>query len=181
MKQNILIGINLIFGLAICYLIYQHFHKQNNIVYIESPKIVAEYKGMVVVNKEIELKTKQYQARIDTLENEMQSLMKKYEKEREGLSVKERMLSEELFRNKQQQYQQYQQAMEQRQGEENSKLQQKVLAQINTFIKDYAKKQHYQFVIGASYNGNLLYAEEHYNITDEVLAALNKEYVTAPK
>ena len=58
---------------------------------------------MKQVRIEFQQKTKVWQASSDTLIAKWQEELKKYEKERTSLSVKEKQLKEELLLNKQQQ------------------------------------------------------------------------------
>jgi outer membrane protein len=51
-----------------------------------------------------------------------------------------------------------------------------VLNQVNSFIEEYSKNKGYDLVIGTTTSGNLLYAREYMDITDEVLKALNENY-----
>jgi hypothetical protein len=47
---------------------------------------------------------------------------------------------------------------------------QEILAEINTYIKQYGKEKGYDFILGATDNGNIVYAAEGKDITDDVLA-----------
>jgi Skp family chaperone for outer membrane proteins len=47
---------------------------------------------------------------------------------------------------------------------------------INSGVAEYAAKENYDFVFGASGNGNLMYAKEGNNITSQVVAYLNSKY-----
>lgn len=47
---------------------------------------------------------------------------------------------------------------------------------INSFMKDYNKEKGYSFIISNTNLDNLLYADEQYNITQEVVDGLNARY-----
>ena len=47
---------------------------------------------------------------------------------------------------------------------------------INSFMKDYNKVKGYSFIISNTNLDNLLYADEQYNITQEVVDGLNARY-----
>lgn len=47
---------------------------------------------------------------------------------------------------------------------------------INAFMKDYNKEKGYSFIISNTNLDNLLYADEQYNITQEVVDGLNARY-----
>lgn len=46
--------------------------------------------------------------------------------------------------------------------------------QINQFVKDYGKEKNYDFIIGGNGSGNLMFAKEAFDITEEVTAYLNE-------
>jgi Skp family chaperone for outer membrane proteins len=64
---------------------------------------------------------------------------------------------------------------EQAQAEED-KLLGGALAQINSFVKAYAREQGYTVVLGTTQSGSLLYASDAVDITDQVLRGLNESY-----
>ena len=48
-----------------------------------------------------------------------------------------------------------------------------VLAKINDFIYNYGKENGYIFIFGAVGNGSMMFADTAYDITEEVIAAIN--------
>ena len=50
---------------------------------------------------------------------------------------------------------------------------------INQYISEYGKKNGYSFIFGATGEGNLMYADDINNITDDVIADINKQYEAA--
>jgi len=63
--------------------------------------------------------------------------------------------------------------------EDESQAQQytnQVWEQLNQYMKDYGKSNGYQFVLGASGQGNLMYADEKSDVTKEVVTYVNAKY-----
>ena len=60
---------------------------------------------------------------------------------------------------------------------ENEKNSLQLRDSINNFLKEYNKTKSYDFIISNTGFDNLLYANEAYNITQEVLEGLNARYV----
>lgn len=52
---------------------------------------------------------------------------------------------------------------------------------ISSFMKKYNKKNNYDYILGYSQGGGILFANDAYDITKEVLADLNKEYASRQK
>ena len=51
-----------------------------------------------------------------------------------------------------------------------------VWKQVNQYMDDYGKEKHYDFIFGASGQGNIMYAKEQADITTEVLDYINQRY-----
>jgi outer membrane protein len=149
--------------------------KTEKSVYVNTGVLLEKYQGMADVRKKFESESKTWQSNIDTLTSDLQTAMKKYEKDQAGMSAKEKAMAQELLKAKQQQLGQYQQAIQNKARDEQSKLSEGALKQINSFIEQYGKGHHYKIVFGTS-NGNIVYADKSIDITDAVLEGLNKEY-----
>lgn len=174
--NKIIVAVNIVLAVAVIYLFFNICKAKKEVVYVNTHKLLSNYKGMLAAQKDIEEKSKTWQANIDTLTNDVQNQMKKYEKERASLSAKELKLTEELLRHKQQQLMQYQQAIKQKNEEENIKLKDKIVADVNVFIKDYGEKHSYDYILGSTNMGNVLYGKEALDVTDDMLKGLNEAY-----
>lgn len=162
--------------IAILTLAFFQFIKTDKVVYIDNNVLMKEYKGMQVMKTAYEKKASAWQANIDTLITDWEAELRAYEKERKDMTAKERQLKEELLHNRQQQINQYREAMAQKAREEEQKMTQTVLNEVNDFITEYGKSHGYKYILGATGAGNLVYADEAYDITEDVLQELNEEY-----
>jgi len=152
------------------------YNRNNKIAYVESSRLLSGYQGMIDASQAYQQKAMIWKANIDTLSKEFQIAATKYEQEKNTLSKKERELTEEILSNKQRQLIDYQRSIEEKAREEDQKMTQDVLTQVNGFMKQYAKEHGYDIVMGATESGNIVYTKDTYNITDEVLEGLNKAY-----
>lgn len=64
---------------------------------------------------------------------------------------------------------------------ENEKNSLQLRDSINNFLKEYNKDKDYDFIISNTGFDNLLYANDAYNITQEILEGLNARYVSKSK
>lgn len=149
--------------------------KSNALVYVDTSKLMVEYKGMAEVKKIIEGKAKVWQATVDTLTLELQNDIKKYEKERGQMSEREKKTTEQLLGHKQQQFMQYKEASKNKVVEEEQKITNEALVKVNNVISDYGKTKNYTIVLG-TVTGNIVYADQTINITDQILEVLNIKY-----
>lgn len=170
-KALVLVNTALILTLGIFY-----FTGKSKVVYVDSAKLLNNYKGMQDARAAYQKKAGAWKANIDTLASEVQQQIFKYEKESGGMSVKERQLSQELIRTRQKQFADYQQATSTQAQQEDAKMTSEVVTQVNAYLKKYGQSHGYTIILAATEYGNLAYADEKLDITEEVLAGLNKEY-----
>jgi len=176
MIQRFLVGIGILNLLAITTLSVIVFTHNEKVVYVDSSKLLNNYKGMQAARAVYQQKANAWKANIDTLASEVQQQISTYEKESPKMTVKERQLSQELIRNKQKQFSDYQQAMNTQAQQEDAKMTSDVVTQINAYLKKYGESKGYKVILAATEYGNLAYADEGLDITNEVLEGLNKEY-----
>lgn len=168
-----LLLINLIGTLA---LVYLHFNDTEKVVYIDSTKVINAYHGMAEARKEYQAKVAIWKGNIDTLATEIQQDITKYEKESLKMTVKEKDLTKQLIKNKQQRLAEYQRAINEKAGQEDATATKKVVDEINAYIKGYGQANNYTIVLAATEYGNIAYAKEYLDITDSVIEGLNKKY-----
>lgn len=167
----ILLFIGLVFSF------YLHFSKEKEkIVYVDTNRLLKEYKGFKAAVGEFEIKAKSWQARIDTLSSELSALIQQYELEKGRLGTEAKKEKENLIQTKQQQFVQYREAIQQKIAEEDKRLKEEVLAQVNDYIKEYGHKNAYPIILGATNVGNIVYGGEEVEVTAEILENLNKRY-----
>lgn len=160
---------------ALAVLLWFEYGRQETIVYVDAMKLVSGYNGMHTARKELEIKTGVWKANLDTLKNEFDVKVKEYQSSKLKLTKKERELSEELLRVKQEQYVNYQNVIAEKIRKEDQELTSKVLAKVNDYITRYGQQQGYSIIMAATQYGNIVYAKEHMDVTDQILEGLNSE------
>src|SRR6266487_697551 len=106
-----IIHVSLVFSVAAISLSLLHFLKKENIVYVDSLKLLSQYKGSVAAKAEYEKKVSVWKANIDTLTSELNNEITKYQKDKLRLTPREKKLTEELIASKQQQLENYKAAI----------------------------------------------------------------------
>lgn len=148
----------------------------SDLVYVDVNKLIEGYKRTKDAKVEFEKKTKDMKVNLDSMMSNWQKELKNYEKERAALSPKELQLKQELLGTKQQQINAYQENLQKQAMDEDKKMTQTVVNDINDYIKEYGKVHGYKMIFGASGTGNIMYASEGTDLTNDVLIGLNKEY-----
>ena len=82
-------------------LLVSGYLSNRSIVYVDSNRLLNEYQGMVDARVEYQKKATSWKANIDTLQNEVTRSIMDYEKEVGKMTAKEKKLSQELIRTKQ--------------------------------------------------------------------------------
>ncbi|MBW1296613.1 OmpH family outer membrane protein [Aquimarina litoralis] len=165
-----------IIALAIAAASFFYLQSSSDLVYVDVNKLLDGYKRTKIVKAEFDEKAKTMKSNVDSLLADWQKELKTYEKERSSLSEKELELKQQLLGNKQQQINNYQQAVQKQLQEEDKKVTQTVINDINDFVKEYGKKNGHKVIFGATGNGTIMYGEEGADLTDKVLEELNAEF-----
>ncbi|MBV7269079.1 OmpH family outer membrane protein [Winogradskyella luteola] len=153
-----------------------YFQSSSELVYVDVNKLMEGYERTKVVRADFDTKAKTLNANVDSLMVDWQNELKLYEKERSKMTKKELELKQELLGNKQQQINNYQQAIQKQIQEEDQKATQTIINDINDYVKSYGKKQGYKIIFGASGGGNIMYADDVTDLTDKILEGLNAEF-----
>lgn len=167
--------------ISISFLLFNFFLKGDKIAYVDSARILNEYKGSAEAKKAYQDKAKLWQTNIDTLTNEVRRSIQKYEKSLAIMSKKEQEMAKQLIQTKQKQLGDYQRGIQENAKQEDGKLTQTIVAQINAFLMKYGKKNNYKIILIANQSGTIAYAREGLDITSEVIDQLNKEYTLTGK
>lgn len=158
--KNILIAF-LFLGLAttMTYTYFTHYR----LAYVQSETLITEYKGMQEARQIFQQKQLQWQANLDTL---------KADYRRKEIAKAPAAQLQAMAQN----IQQYAASIEQLAREEDPKMTQAVLEQINVFVEEYGQEHGYDLILGTTNAGSLLYGKEELDITEELLEALNHHY-----
>lgn len=151
-------------------------YNNSELVYVDVNKLLEGYKRTKIVRAEFEGKVKTMNANVDSLMVDWQNELKAYEKERSKMSKKELELKQQLLSNKQQQINNYQQAVQKQIQEEDKKVTQTVINDINDYVNEYGNEHHYKIIFGASGAGNIMHADKTTDLTEKILEGLNAEF-----
>ncbi|MDW3196102.1 MAG: OmpH family outer membrane protein [Cytophagales bacterium] len=162
----------MVIAIVVGWIAYSHATR-SKIAFVDSNRLIENYNGMKFAREAFQQKTLQWQANIDTLTAEFKRAVDDFEGSKAQLTAKEAELSKQLIETKRKQLVDYQQAIQQQSQQEDLQMTQKVLAEVNGLINEYAEQQGYDMVLGASGNGNIVYAKEYMDITNDVIGILN--------
>ena len=159
---------------------YFFYDKSMPVRYVRSADLIYNFQGMKEAQKKQERKTVALKSNVDTLQIQFQKAVNQYNQDFPHLSKEERTQRENLLALQRENYRKYTQQINESIQEQDQKLTEGVLNQVNVFVEDYAKKKGYDLVLGTTASGNILFAKNYMDITNEVLEALNKDYSSTP-
>jgi Outer membrane protein len=176
MLHRITLVIALLSLIGVTTLFYFYLFASPKLVYVDSNKLINGYQGMLSARAEYQKKSAVWKSNIDSLNAEIQSRITDYEKTNSRMSKKEKDLSQELIKVKQRQLVDYQQATNAQAQQEDIKLTNDVITQMNAYLKKYGQEKGYKIIMAATDYGNIAYADDGLDITEEVLEGMNDEY-----
>lgn len=146
------------------------------IAFVRSQDLIHQYSGMKEVLSTYENKTAQWQKEVDILRGNYLEAKEHYHKNIASLENDERKRLEQQLIEQEIRLKEYSEDFSQRAAKEKEMLMKGALNQINSFVEDYAKKQGFDIVLGVTISGNVMYGEDHLDITEQVVNALNQSY-----
>lgn len=153
----------IIIVLALAAFIYYEVSTKTKLAFVDTQAVYDQF----LLKKEFE---KQYKGLVNMHKKYLDSLLFDYQlAEKQNAQVAVLDLKKENYLQKKQE-------MESVEEEMNTKLSNQTWTQINQYIKDYGVKNNYDFIFGASGNGNIMYASESKNITNDVIEFINNRY-----
>ncbi len=145
--------------------------------FVDSQRLVYEYDGTKEIQDEYNQESMLLRANLDSLNVEYQSALETFQSNESGWSSgvvsderhKLIRLKEDLIR--------YEEYVQEHTGEREREMMTGVLNQINSFITEYGKQKGYDYILGTTSGGSILYGKPSNDITDDVLKELNQKYI----
>jgi outer membrane protein len=150
---------------------------QAKLAYVDSPKILATYPPALDAQKKLQAENDGWAQELQKMQENLQTLQQKLEQQSLLLSdARKREAAQEIqtLAGKAQQFQADHWGEEGRFFQRRKELLQPVFDKINTVINKIAEESNYDFIFDTQ-AGNLLYAKSSHDLTEEVLAQLEKE------
>ena len=150
--------------------------QQMKIGYVDVLRLKQEYKEYQQAEAQFEKQMTVWQAKADSMQQHMQELADKLEKQNLMLTEQAKNDIRQELLVKQNEYQLFVNEVMGANGEAASKeyeLSKPLIEKMETVIKLVALKGNYTYILDRT-AGSVLYADETYDITDKVVAELNK-------
>ena len=153
--------------------------KEVKTAYIDTSKLLQEY----TESKDIEAK---YKAKSQEMGKELDAEVARFKNEAQNFQKNAQANGQAWAQQKgaelqkrEQQLTYAQQAMLQQLQQESGKEMDSLVVNVRKFIKSYGKEKGYAYIYGTGEAATVLYAEDKYDITEEVVKLLNDNYKKA--
>ena len=157
----------------------ENIASKGDIVYIDLDRILAEYDMANDLRSVVETKAQNIQAEITRrgkkLENEVKSFQEKMNKGLMTRSVAE--VQQQKLMQQEQEFNEYGALKQQEINEEQIVMMNQLGDAIKTFIDKYNEEKQYAMIITNTGGAPVITADAALNITEDVLAGLNDEYI----
>lgn len=153
---------------------------QSGIVYINIDSVLQKYDMYHALSDNLQEKLKTSEAQLAAKEQSLRREMEdfQYKVDRGLVTRSEAADLQQQLAQKEQSLYQLQNSLQMQLAEEEQVAQRKVLNSIMVYLENLEESgaYQYQFVLGTTFGGNILYADENKNITQAVVQGINEEY-----
>lgn len=150
--------------------------KELKTAYVDTSLLMKEYQETKDVEARFKVKSenkgKQLEAQINSFKKEVSNFQAQAKVN--GQAWAEQKGSE--LQRREQQLGQEQQALSQELQQESAVEMDSLISGVKKFIKEYGKEKGYAYIYGTGDAATVLYAQEKYNITKEIIKLLNDKY-----
>ncbi|HIE44981.1 MAG TPA: OmpH family outer membrane protein [Flavobacteriaceae bacterium] len=167
--KKIVIAIIAIVTLASC--------TQSKIGFVNSETVMKEYSEVSAVEAELKEQSDKRAKDFEKLGQDFQAKYMKFQAEAAKMSAKKRDQKMQELQTENQRLQQMQQQLQYQTQSDGQAAIKEIAEKVNTFIKDYGKKNGYQLILGTvDLNGAVMYGDEKIDLTKIVIKGLNDAY-----
>jgi outer membrane protein len=151
---------------------------QGGIAYVNLDSVVSKYQMTKDLTAEIQKKGSQYEADLSTKTKSLQSGVQDLQyKAQRGLEVRSKLeeMQQQLAADEQNLYK-LRDSYAMQMQEENTVMTRKVMTAVMDYLKEYSKGKSFQYILGNTFDGKILYADRTLEITNDVIKGLNEKY-----
>jgi len=149
--------------------------------YVDTSKMMDEYKEALELDEKYKTKGEVMGRELEVAAKNLKAEMAGFQKNAMAKGQAWAQQKGAELQQREQQLQYAQQAMLQQLQGESGKEMDTLVKSVKKFIKDYGKKEGYDYIYGTGDAATVLYAKDSYDITKEIIKALNDNYASKPK
>ncbi|MBS1914306.1 MAG: OmpH family outer membrane protein [Bacteroidetes bacterium] len=172
---RIALAISLLALLACAGMLFCGNHRMK-IGFVRTSELVYGFSGMKEAHDLFEKKRLSGQALLDSLNGDYQRSLSGYTARKASLNAAQQKEGQQFLVKQEQNLEAQRADLEGRIRDEDQRMTQGVLSQINSLTQEYGKEHGYDLILATTQSGNILYGDEAIDLTKELLAVLNRRY-----
>lgn len=148
------------------------------VAFVDIDSLASQYEYCKDGQAALQAKQKAYQNQLNQKGQSLQSAMMAFQKKLQSggfTSEQQAQAEQSRLQQQQQQLQQFQERIEGEMQKATLAYQNTLRDSLNSYLKDYNKDGRFKMILSKS-GDNILYADKGLDITDDVVAGLNKRY-----
>lgn len=196
MNNNTSLIWNVVLSLAVAVLFFLHFSNKSSdtgaaadgavvagrrTVYVQVDSLLKNYDFFKDTRKELENKNFQLENELTTKGRSLQNEVAFFQQKAQTMTPEQARSTEAQLMKKQQDLMAYRDQSAQALGQEEAKKNEELYKNIRAYIEKYNKENGYEYVLGYSLGGGILFANPSLDVTQKIIDGLNKEYKNAGK
>lgn len=196
MNNNTSLIWNVVLSLAVAVLFFLHFSSKSSdsgaaadgavvegrrTVYVQVDSLLKNYDFFKDTRKELENKNFQLENELTTKGRSLQNEVAFFQQRAATMTPEQARSTEAQLMKKQQDLVAYRDQSAQALGQEEAKKNEELYKNIRSYIDKYNKENGYEYVLGYSLGGGILFANPSLDVTQKIVDGLNKEYKTSGK
>lgn len=154
------------------------------LVFINVDSLLSHYIFSSEMNEKLNRKRESSLATINQKGKELEAEIAEFGRKIQNnafLSQERAKQEEQRLAKKEQDFQQMQQRLSNELQQEQMAMNEQLRDSVNSFLRVYNKTKGYQIIFSNTFNDNILYSEDKYDITSDVIRQLNARYVPQSK
>lgn len=198
--KNLSIVLNVVLLLAVAVLYILFFSKHSNdaggrsprilsgeetkIVYINTDSLLSKYSLAVELTEEFLKKQDDRNADLNLLAKELDQMYTDFQRKYQNgvyLTQERSDAAQQEILRKRDDFEKYGQQLKEQSIQDQIELNKRLYEEIVAYLKEFNRSGEYNIVLSTIVGGTVLYAEEGYDITDEVVKGLNAKYKKAAR
>ena len=151
------------------------FMKLPKLGYVDSSVLLQKYPRAIEARENIKKKTEEWQKNVRTLETELSQLNQEILNKSADWNSTTRKLKQEAFAKKQNELIRYSRTVNEKAAKLEQELMLPVFNELNAYMKDFGKEHGFAMIFGTVAGGNILYAKQAIDLTEEILAYVSEK------
>ncbi len=185
--KNLSLILNVVLVIAVGILYYLHFShsksgnsldskKPSQIVFVNSDSLLENYEFIKEAKKELDDRHTKAEADFEAKGEAFQNEVKQFQNNVKSLTPNQIDATEKSLKQKEQALMEYKQQLSSELSQKGQEIDDKLFSAIRDYLKRNVGGKSYNYVLGYTKGGGILFANDSLDITKSLLEGLNKEY-----